>query len=349
MIFFSLGLPGRFADWCDAITARLAERAVGPVELASCNTLEEIGLAAVSAQRDHLIVSARQPSEALRVALAATECPFIMALDDPSLSFSKLVVKQGFGCAAAARVTATSCAMMLGYTLMPGTLVLRADPCTRDPIATAGAIADRLGFRLSAAEIAEIVASFPVFGGDEDVGLDPSWDSIDTANRDMAAGALQAYSDYFNGRGLGEITWSRELFFLGDEPDRTASQVIELEGGIRNLLFGPYIALPPGSWNATVTLAVSKEVTGMTFLVEALAGPGCLSLASTSVAPDERGVCRATLAFSIDPSTDQPLSLRVVNMQPASGGRFALGHVALSLQAAAHIEIPAELSSALGL
>ena len=43
--------------------------------------------------------------------------------------------------------------------------------------------------------------------------------------------------------------------FLGDDPTQCADRVIDLAGGIRNLLFGPYIALPPGAWTTTVTQA----------------------------------------------------------------------------------------------
>ena len=115
------------------------------------------------------------------------------------------------------------------------------------------------------------------------------------------------------------------------------------------MLFGPYIALPPGGWNSTVSLAVSKEAAGMNFGIEVIGGPRCVSLAYTNIAPDTQGLCRATLAFTVEASTDQPISLRVANLQPASTGRLVLGQVALTAQAAAHAAIPAELSTALGL
>jgi hypothetical protein len=35
MILFSIGLPGRFAEWCDAVISRLAQRALGSVEVRS--------------------------------------------------------------------------------------------------------------------------------------------------------------------------------------------------------------------------------------------------------------------------------------------------------------------------
>jgi hypothetical protein len=38
MIFFSVGLPGSFAEWCDAVVSRLAQYALGSVEVVRLNT-----------------------------------------------------------------------------------------------------------------------------------------------------------------------------------------------------------------------------------------------------------------------------------------------------------------------
>src|ERR1700731_4055312 len=42
MIFFSIGLPSRFAELCDALTARLAQHCLGSVALGSFNSFEDI-------------------------------------------------------------------------------------------------------------------------------------------------------------------------------------------------------------------------------------------------------------------------------------------------------------------
>jgi hypothetical protein len=163
----------------------------------------------------------------------------------------------------------------------------------------------------------------------------------------MAEGALNAYTEALNGGNLGELIWTRELFFLGDDPYRPASQVLELAGDIRNLLFGPYVVLPAGSWTATMSLAVSKEANEIGFGFECLAGPSCVCLARTSAVPNAQGLCQATIGFSIDASTEQPIALRVANLQPATGGRVVLGHIALTTQSEA--SLPPELSAALEL
>jgi hypothetical protein len=350
MIFFSIGLPSRFAEWCDLLASRLAKEALGASDLVSANNLEEIGLAAVKSQSEHLVISARQLTADLQGALAAAACGFIIALDDPRAALQNLVVGNGIEWMAATRATATSCASMLAYALMPRALVLRANQDGRDPVATAGAIARCFGFELDAAQIASCAASLPQFDADgPGTGADPWWDDADPAHREIASGALNGYADYFSGHGLSEIIWSRELFFVSDDPPQPANRVVDLAGEIRNLLFGPYIALPPGGWNGAVNFAVSKEAAGMNFRIEVLAGPRCVILAQTNITPDKRGLCLASLAFTVDASTDQPIQLRVANLLPASSGRLAFGQVVLTTQTSAHVEIPAELSTALGL
>jgi hypothetical protein len=350
MIFFSIGLPSRFAEWCDLLASRLTKAALGASDLVSANNLEEIGLAAVKSQGEHLVISARHLTADLQGALAATACGFIIALDDPRAALQNLVVGNGIEWTAATRATATSCASMLAYALMPRALVLRANQDGRDPVATAGAIARCFGFELDGAEIASCAASLPQCDADAPgTGADPWWDDADPSHREIASGALTGYADHFSGHGLSEIIWRRELFFVNDDPPQPANRVVDLAGEIRNLLFGPYIALPPGGWNGTVNFAVSKEAAGMNFGIEVLAGPRCAILAQTTIAPDDQGLCRAMLTFTVENSTDQPISFRIANLQPASSGRLALGQVELSLQTAARAAIPVELSTALGL
>jgi hypothetical protein len=58
MIFFSVGLPGRFAEWCDAVVSRLARHALGSVEVLGANTLEELALAMIRTDASRIFSSA---------------------------------------------------------------------------------------------------------------------------------------------------------------------------------------------------------------------------------------------------------------------------------------------------
>jgi hypothetical protein len=350
MIFFSIGLPSRFAEWCDQLVGLLVERALGPVRVAGAGTLTEVSMALIESPAPHLVIAARHPTAALVEAVANSGRGFLIALDDPRAALQNIVVQHGVEWIAAIRATASSCAAVLAYTALPQAIVLRASHAGSDPVATAGLIAARLGLDLDPTDVAACVAalpSLPGMAGGEDA-VEYWWGTLEAGRREMAAGALTAYVDYFADRGLGALIWRRELFLLGDEPERSADHVVHLAGEVRNLLFGPFIALPRGNWVCTVTFAVSQEASGMNFGFEVVAGQRCIQLAYAVVIPDDQGFCRASLEFATDSATEQPIAMRLSNLQAASAGRLILDEVSLTPQTVSRTPIPAELLTALG-
>jgi hypothetical protein len=349
MIFLSIGLPSRFAELCDAVATQLVTAALGPADLVYADTLEEAGLAAIRSQSRHLIIAARLPIEQLRSALAASEMPFLVVFDDPRLALQHLVARRGLEWNHATRAVANSCAAILQCAVMPGAVILRADCAGRAMAEIAVALADALRLPIDPERAAQCADAF---GGFAPAGMqaefDPWWESVGQEQRKLADGALAAYADYFAGGQLGEFVWRRELFFLGDDPHRLVGPTADLAGAVRNLVFGPYIALPPGRWSATVSLAVSREAADMNFRVEVLAGAQCACLGSANTLPDSRGLSFATLEFNIDRLTEQPISLRAANLRPVAGGRFAFGNVRLRQLNDTAVEVPAELTHAVG-
>ena len=350
MILLSVGLPSRFAEWCDSVFCALVQAAGGSYDLASGNTLEEIALEAIKSPATRLVIGARQPTDELRASLSRAGSHFVVALDDPHAAFRNLVTRHGLEWTAAVRAAAGSCAAMLSYAAMPGALVLRADQEGRDPAKAASGIARWLNLAVAAADIAALVERLPhpsaLAAQDQTDGW---WEGISALDRAVVDGALNGYVDCFRGAGLGPMVWTRDLFFIGDDPHLAASGVIDISGPVRNLLFGPYMTLPPGQWAATVVLAVSKDAADLGYSVEILAGAGCTSLGRGTIQPRGEGLCEATVEFSIAPSTDQPIALRVANQRHAFGGRLALAHVAVSPRVKPRPDIPAELTTALGL
>jgi hypothetical protein len=96
-------------------------------------------------------------------------------------------------------------------------------------------------------------------------------------------------------------------------------------------------------------MAISKEAVAAAFSIEVIAGPGCIRLGYTSVAASKEGPFRAALAFSIDQNTEQPICLRIANLQPCSAGLMALIDVSLTPQTVTDADMPAEIGAALGL
>ncbi len=226
MIFFSVGVPSRFAEWCDALIAALVAKAHGPADLAGGNTLEEIGRALLQSKEEHLIVSTRQLAEDLRAALANAGAPFVLSFDDPRIAVKNLIDVHGLDPIAAIRATATSCAAVLNTSMMDGALVLRADHDSADPIAAASRIAEHFHLPLGASDIAERVAAMPALPSnaeEREPAAEAAWEPV-------ATGALDAYREYFSNHALGDIVWARDLFFWGDKPQQAATGVIDLRG-----------------------------------------------------------------------------------------------------------------------
>jgi hypothetical protein len=348
MIFFSIGLPSPLVEWCDALIVGLMQCIAAPAKVVSANTLEELGLALLKTEASHFVVAARLPSDGLRSALTENHKRFVIALDDPRVAFFNLVKRHGHDCIGAARVVAGSCASLLNYAGMAGGLVLRAEQEGREPLRTAEAIARHLALDIEPTEIARVVDEVAQTGvSPAPSDLDALWDGVELSDREIANGVLDGYIDYFAGRGLGKISWARDLFVVGDDPQQPATQPIDITGRVRNLLFGPYMVLPPGTWTASVVLGFSREAAEMSYHLEFIAGPRCISLSRSTIEPHGGRVFEATVSFIVDPTTEQPISLRISNERAAFEGRLVLGSVTLSRQANRRLEIPHDLQTAL--
>jgi hypothetical protein len=330
MVIFSLGLPGRFADWCDAITARIVKVALGDVTAISADTPEELAVALLMVEGSNLFVSSRQPGAWLDRVLATTEKPFIVSLGDPRSIAWELVTRHGLHLADATRRVSASCAAIMSCLRRPQALVLNADPDWQ-PVATTEAIARHFGLALDPVDIAKIVDDTMAFGDFSDIPSlvgGSSADQLNERNAVVVDGAVGPYLKHFMGEPAAHITWVRELF-LGDG-HRPAVQPVDVTGRVRALIYGPYIRLPHGNWSAEVVLGFSQAATEVTFVVDVLSAGAQLCV--TSLRPPHEGVYSVNLGFVINEQSDHPVEFRVVNERAAFDGRVALSHVRLSRQ-----------------
>jgi hypothetical protein len=332
MIFFSIGLSSRFAEWCDAVTGGQAQRSLGGVETVAANTIEELALAFIKTRSQHLVVGSRAPVGRLRAALIQANRRFILALDDPRLALHELVVRQGLDFVYAMRIVANSCASMVSCLSIPGALVLHGDQAAQDPLRTAASIAHHLELPSRKDEIADLVEELTTLDLTSERSEAASWwGGLDEARRTLINGALEAYALHFSdGTDLGTITWERDLFYMGKDPPEqplsSASQPIDITGRPRALVFGPYINLPPGPWTATVTLGFSREAAEMSYIVDIMADVA-RQLTHVRVEPGNERILEVSLHFSIDDSLVMGIEVRVHNERAAFDGRLALGDV----------------------
>jgi hypothetical protein len=338
MLFFVFGLPGRFAEWCDTATAELARLAPGSTELIHADTLEQIALSVIGTGAWQTVVSSRQPGGRLCSALIENARNFVVALDDPGLALADLVLGRGVELAAATQAVASSCAALMSCRSAPGALILRRDDDWSQQAAT---IARHLQITVGDDEIADLVGDLRARDAAElrhDAGA--WWSALATAEREMTAGALAPYIQHQTSGEWPSLTWTHELFFLGDRPAERATRPIEITGRARVLLCGPYIMLPPGSWSLFLTLLFSREAVEHEFLVEIRTDR---LLATGTIKPQQEGSREITLDFALDALTEHPLSICVSSLRAAFDGTIAVGRAILVRAPSAADTLPATL------
>src|SRR5437879_320036 len=95
MIVFSMGLPSRLADWCDAVIAKLVEQSSGSVEIIAPRTFDDVAAAVIRTSAAHLIGSCRQPVMRLQTEIAGANRPFVVAVSDPRSALRDLTQRLG--------------------------------------------------------------------------------------------------------------------------------------------------------------------------------------------------------------------------------------------------------------
>lgn len=355
MLLFSIGLPSRFSTWCDALLGRLADRLEGDhteicwpplsdmfgYETASA-VLDQLAQAMIASGAHHLVVAARQPDPRVRDALAAGNAPFVLALDDPRNSVPDILAASDADPKHVVRAVANSCPLVMPFEGLPGALIVRSDGARDDPAGTVSRIAEhfgiRIGLRAAALIATELSALAPWSGRPASLPAPDSGSQPDKpAVQKMIDGALLGYRHRFLEGRLDQIVWTRDLFMLAADPGKSPTEPIDIAGGYRILIFGPYIHLPPGSWAAQVILGFSFEGAPARFLIEVFADR---PLATANWEPQRSGTHTADLAFSIGEPSGKGVEIRVWVTGDQGIGRLAFGRVTLQ-----PLSVPLDLAS----
>jgi hypothetical protein len=322
MYFFVLALPGRFGEWCDAVTARLAERMLGPIEIMSANTLGEMALNIMRSGASQAVISSRQPGGLMGAALLEAGRNFVVAIDDPRLALADLVLGHGLPLAAAVQQVASSCAAIANYVAVPGAMKLTRVWGGDQPWMLTGTIAGHLGMTLDEAVIGKAVEDLAATGLAPDQGTDLGWwDRLRDDERRLAEGAVAPFVSYLTSGNLPPLIWERELFFVGETGAERAAGTVDITGRARCLLHGPYVTVPPGAWSLTLRLRLSREAADHEFQVEVVADS---QLASGTLRREGEGPVEAHLAFEVDGLADHPLSIRLSTQRAAFDGAVTL-------------------------
>lgn len=349
MILISIGLPSRFAEWCDALVVRLATSSFETAEAAGLNSLEELAAAVLKTKAARLVVSSRQPVIRLQTAIVDSGRPFLAAVGDPRAAMRDLVQRARYDLVEATRAVASSCAAILALARAPQALVLSA-AAGADQTAAARAIADHFDLPIEADAIVGVLAELCAAGlTPEDTADNAWWTGLSERDRAIVNGALLPFDAYLSsGVGLEPFVWEPELFFVNDGSHASegagTARLVDITGRPRFVVYGPYINLPPGAWTANIVLGFSAETAGMSFMIEIFAGR---QLSHTRIEPAAEQIIETNLSFVIDHAVDQPIQIRIVNERAAFDGRLALGYVTIAPQPEMRPEARDRLAAAL--
>lgn len=355
MVFFIVGNPSRFAEWCVSLTGKIVEHALGSVQVVGADSVDGVGEAVIKATAPHLVFASYYPVGRLRAALAEGTARFAVALEDPRRAVGDMVAQHGGDFLfEATRMVAKSSAALNGWDAVPGSLVLHGATCRAAPLIAAAAISRHLGLPASDEDLASVVDAVADAGCSLDANADGEWwERLDDTAREAVNGAVEPYAAHFSGGQLGPILWQRELFYINEEPVTEpytvpATRPMDITGRARILIYGPGLFLPAGGWTAAVSLGLSREATEMSYMVEVFNGA---QLAQTRIVPQggERFV-EVVLNFSVDDSFDPQrlIQIRIWNERAAFDGRIAIGQVKLQRQGDLSVETKAYFETVLG-
>jgi hypothetical protein len=342
VILLSVGLPGRLAQWCEGVMARLAG-AVGGEVAAACwpapgelygygeipAVLDEIGRFLIHSRASHAVIGARFPDTGLCRTLAERQARFVLALDDPLDAVADLVADMAADPKLAARAVAKSCPLALQFDGLPGALAIDRDLARRDTKAAVAAIAAHFAIAVDADAVAAVAGDAAALGGDLAPMGEALAQRLPVTARKTVEGALAGYARRFRGGRLDQIVWSRDLFLLPSEPGANPIGPVEVAGGRRILVYGPYIQLPAGSWSAQIVLGFSPEATAATYLLDVYDDCAGAQLASTTFRPGGSGIHVADLTFSIAEPGGKGVEVRLTVTTEDAAGRLAFGRVVL--------------------
>lgn len=257
-------------------------------------------------------------SEAWAAAVLAGRLPAVLVIEDAAWSWDHLC-RAGQSPAEAIRDLVAIATTLGDLAGQDGVLTLpRA--AWADPAAVAARILAHLGLADAAdGNLAGIAA------GDDG---EPAWEvpvqHMMPAERQALIEAVVVPACVYAGSGVRvPVTWPRECLFWGDQLGEPVPRVLDLTGPARVVAYGPYYALPRGTWTMRVTLAFAPTSCGAPLVLE-LHGAGVRGRFEFTVA--QPGVFAASFQVLL-PSSCEPLEARLVTARGAIEGSVGLDRI----------------------
>jgi hypothetical protein len=209
--------------------------------------------------RQHFIAISQYPSPDMCAHIEGTGAPVLIVTDNPMHSVAQLVAELHSGISAVRAVSA-SISCLAGMMAQPESEIRAAN--ARNVGAFLVQLTRASGINAGIRDpkrIADHARELSVFGG-----ASKNLPDVSSLTRKLCRLAEPALAQLAEGR----VEWPGSLFFLGDFPDTPMRGPVDLAGPARCLLYGPYMHLLVGRWNACITVAIAGIQGGQSFTVE---------------------------------------------------------------------------------
>jgi hypothetical protein len=240
----------------------MAEFALQQCAVVQTNTLDDWKNACRAGTRFVAISQYPSPDLCKRIELLAI--PVIIVAGNPLQSLTHLLYERHSGANAVRAISASfSC---LAHMLRQGHVEIEAANAENMTAffvrltELSGVNSNDLNFERAEERAAELTSEFDIRrAGETEASL---------VNRTLAKETLSQLG-HLEQLGTGaSIGWPGSAFLLGDFPDTPMRGSFDLTGPARCVLYGPYLHLPPGYWNVSMVIGLSRYEGRQMFAVE---------------------------------------------------------------------------------
>jgi hypothetical protein len=344
MLASVLGTPSPLTYWTLSVVSVIA-KSVHPdsciLQAVRLNELESSWNALEERAREKTVFFSDCPESTICDLLLASGIPIIFVADDPSDLLSFIVASRGISIEQA--LTFSSQCLSTLSVLCGGQNVLhiRTKQYAEGIREYVRHLIDFCGFQVSEERFESILgdlitnyeSSVDLCVGDEVTRCIPharmpgSYQVPDSRRWESLNCVALQYAVILHNKLINHLVWPREIFFDGNRPEHFVSGPQSMLGPSRCLIFGPYMHLPRGIWEARVEIEVDGNVSGNEISSDIISC-GTPAFAATKSPLPRRGVFAFNMAFEVS-EPFLPLEVRIFILQGAIEGVFLLRTVEL--------------------
>lgn len=126
------------------------------------------------------------------------------------------------------------------------------------------------------------------------------------------------------------VIWPQKLFMFGDKPSEPPPVVIEVTGGARTILFGPYLFLPPGRYRVSFVIGFSEDASGVPFMVMAVQQLGQTTIARARWTSPAGGIFEGSFEMT-HVLSNEAIEIILRSDEGAIEGRMAMVQISFDL------------------